>query len=345
MQACVLHAVGDLRCESVETPAPGENKALVRVGACGVCGSDIPRVFRTGTYRFPLIPGHEFAGEVVAVGPSTDPALVGTRVTVFPLLPCMRCAMCRTGHYALCADYDYLGSRSNGAFAEFVIAPIWNLLPVPEGVTFEEAAMTEPAAVALHALRRAEHSPRDSVLIFGAGPVGVLVALWARALGSEHVLLADIDERKLDFARGLGFDRLCNVRTHRLSDFLRDLLPDGAAITVEASGSAAAFGQCMEAAAPFGRVVLLGNPEGAMTLEKQTYWAILRKELRVVGTWNSSYQPTGRDEWKQALECMKSGALNVKPLITHRVGLSELPAALAMIRDRSVFSNKVMFVR
>ena len=104
MQACVLHAVGDLRCDQVKKPAPGAGEVLVRVGACGVCGSDIPRVFKTGTYRFPLIPGHEFAGEIVAVGSDVDPSMMGKRATIFPLIPCRKCAMCAIGEYALCAD-------------------------------------------------------------------------------------------------------------------------------------------------------------------------------------------------------------------------------------------------
>ena len=170
MKACVLHAIGDLRTEEVTVPVPGPGWVLVKVAACGVCGSDIPRVFEKGTYRFPLIPGHEFAGVVDAVGEGVDAARIGQRAAVFPLVPCMRCAMCAVGAYAQCADYDYLGSRCDGAFAEYVVAPEWNLVPVPDGLSLEEAAMCEPAAVAAHALRQAKIDLGATVAIFGAGP-------------------------------------------------------------------------------------------------------------------------------------------------------------------------------
>jgi L-iditol 2-dehydrogenase len=344
MQACVLHAVGDLRCEQVDNPVPRAGEVLVRVAACGVCGSDIPRVFKTGTHRFPLIPGHEFAGAVMSVGDGVDASLVGTRATIFPLIPCLKCTMCAAGEYALCADYDYLGSRSNGAFAEFVCAPAWNVLPVPDNLTLEEAAMTEPAAVALHALRQGALQGGEKVLVVGAGPIGLLVAMWARALGAGLVIVADIDERKLAFADKLGIDLRINARETPAGEAAKSLTGYGPDLVVEASGSAAALEQCLLAGKPFGRVVLLGNPEGDMTLTKNAYWAILRKQFRVTGSWNSSYDPSKRDDWRTAIEFMASGKLDVKPLITHRIGLPDLASALEKMRDRSEFSNKILFV-
>ena len=151
MQALVLHGVGDLRLEAVPRPdpEPGSRGVLVRIGSCGVCGSDIPRIFSKGTYSFPTVCGHEFAGTVEAVAAGIDTVAPGDRVAVFPLLWCGECGPCREEKYAQCVDYDYLGSRCDGAFAEYVTAPPANLVPVPDGVSLEEAAMTEPAAVAL----------------------------------------------------------------------------------------------------------------------------------------------------------------------------------------------------
>lgn len=341
MKACVLHGIGDLRFEEAARPSPGPGEALVRVGACGVCGSDIPRVFSNGTYRFPTIPGHEMAG-VVEEG---DPAWVGKRVAVFPLLPCRKCGPCLVGSYAQCEDYGYLGSRSNGGFAEYVCAPEWNLAPVPNGVSLEEAAMTEPAAVSVHALRRAGVEIGDTVAIYGAGPIGLMLAMWARAWGAREALLIDIDSAKLDFARRLGFDNTCHALETDAPAWVRHSTGDrGADVVVEASGSSAAFEQCMASARAFGRVVLMGNPAGEMRLSQEGYWAILRKELKVFGTWNSSYGVPPRDEWRLALDAMATGRLDLEPLITHRVGLEGLCGALAMVRDRREFSNKVMYV-
>jgi L-iditol 2-dehydrogenase len=318
---------------------------LLRVGACGVCGSDVPRVFQKGTYSFPTIPGHEFSGTVVAVGAGVDATWTGRPVAVFPLLPCRACAACATGAWAQCADYGYLGSRSDGAFAEYVKAPVWNLLPVPEGVSLAAAAMVEPAAVAAHALLRGGLAPGDAVLILGAGPIGLLVGLWAQAWGAGRVMLADVDVARLRFARGLGFQDLLDPATGDLAGWTRGKTDGrGADVVVEASGSAAALGQAPGCARNFGTVVLLGNPAGDMPLAQADYWAILRKELRVVGTWNSVYAAPDRDEWKLALAAMAGGRLPVEKLITHRVPLEKLPAHLEMLRDRTGFACKVMYV-
>ena len=125
MKAARLHAVGDLRCDGVEIPVPHGKELLLRVGACGICGSDLPRVFEHGSSngRYPLTIGHEFAGEVVAVGEEADASLVGARGAVFPLIPCRRCASCAVGLYAMCENYDYLGSRRDGGFAEYCLVP------------------------------------------------------------------------------------------------------------------------------------------------------------------------------------------------------------------------------
>ncbi len=354
MKACVLHAVGDLRYEDVPDPTPGQGAALVAVKACGVCGSDIPRVFEKGTYRFPTIPGHEMAGEVIAVGAGCAPELVGKAVTVFPLIPCRKCAACEIGAYAQCVDYNYLGSRCDGGFAECVVAPEWNLQVVPEGVSYEAAAMTEPAAVAAHALRQAALDLGDCVAIFGAGPIGVMLGLWARTWGASRILLVDIDDAKLAFARDLGFRDTFNATTLETSCYfprtgdvvawIRDVTQRGADVVVEASGSSVAFEQSVLSARTFGRVVLMGNPSGEMRLSQDAYWAILRNELKVLGTWNSVYSRLPRNEWRLALDAMASGALHIEPLVTHRVSLRELPEAMAAMRERKMAVAKLMFV-
>lgn len=322
---------------------PQKDEVLVRVAACGVCGSDIPRVFVKGTYSFPTIPGHEFSGVVEVTGPGVDPEWKGKRVAVFPLVPCRRCASCEIGAFAQCEEYDYLGSRCDGAFAEYVTAPVDNLLELPRDVSLEEAAMAEPAAVAAHALRRAGVDIGDQVLIFGAGPIGLMLGKWAELWGAEKVLMVDIDIAKLRFARAQGFLHLFDGKGN-VEEWVKKKTGRGADVVIEGSGSTAAFEQCMGAARAFGAVVLMGNPAGPMTLPQDAYWAILRKELRVLGTWNSSFAALPRNEWRLALDFMASGKLNVTPLITHRTRLEGLNGKLGMMRDRSEFFNKVMVI-
>ena len=350
MRACTLHAVGDLRHEEVANPVPRPGEVLIRIRACGVCGSDIPRVFTRGTYHFPTIPGHEFAGEVVEAGPSVPQEWVGKHVAVFPLIPCRACAPCEIGAYAQCEAYDYLGSRCDGAFAEYVCAPTWNLVEVPQGVSFEEAAMAEPAAVAAHALRQAGVDLGDTVAIWGAGPIGLMLAFWAKVWGAAQVLLVDIDAEKLAFARkvrgtplGGGEDDTFDGRSGDAVEWVRRMTQGrGADVVVEASGSSPAFEQAMLAARTFGRVALLGNPAGAMQLSQKAYWAILRNELTVRGSWNSAYAALPRNEWRLSLDAIATKRLDVASLITHRVALPGLREALVMMRDRTQFFNKVM---
>ena len=172
MKAYALYGIGDLRYEERPQPELRPGWALVRVLAAGICSSDIPRIFQKGTYHFPTVPGHEFCGRVEAVSSEEDSRWVGKRAGVFPLIPCKRCPSCRKGQYETCSDYDYIGSRRDGGFAEFAAVPVWNLIELPDAVSDLPRALLEPAAVALHAVRRAGLLPGESVCVVGTGAIG-----------------------------------------------------------------------------------------------------------------------------------------------------------------------------
>ncbi|MEI6131278.1 MAG: galactitol-1-phosphate 5-dehydrogenase [Bacillota bacterium] len=344
MQGLVLHAIGDLRLEDVAKPTPKSGEVLVKIRASGVCGSDIPRIFEKGTYNFPTIPGHEFAGEIVELGVGVAPELLNKKVAVFPLLPCGKCDLCQIGEFAQCKDYNYFGSRCDGGFAEFIAVPLWNLVMVPDALSFEEAAMAEPAAVAVHALRQAEIEIGDTVVIFGAGPIGLMLASWAKAWGAYKTILVDIDKGKIKFAQKLGFENVINsMELDAIEEISRLTEGKGADVCVEGAGVSKTLEQCLFAARAFGRVVAMGNPAGEMKLSQKAYWELLRKQLKISGTWNSSYSPIPKNDWKLSIDAMTSGLLDVKPFITHRVALSQHKQVLEMMRDRSAFYNKVMF--
>ena len=146
MKAGVLHQIGDLRYEDVKDPQPNKGEVLLKIRAAGICGSDIGRVYKKGTYHFPTIPGHEFAGEVVDLGKGVDKSYMHRKAAVFPLLPCRECDMCEIGEYASCRNYNYFGSRCDGGFAEYIAVPVWNLVVSEKDISFEEMAMAEPAA-------------------------------------------------------------------------------------------------------------------------------------------------------------------------------------------------------
>lgn len=167
MKAAVLYSIDDLRVEEVPTPEVKDGWVLIKVDSAGICGSDIPRIKKTGTYSFPLIPGHEFSGKVLETG---------EKVAVYPLIPCGECVFCKTGEFNLCDHYDYLGSRRDGGFAQFVSVPEGNLIPVPENVSLEDAALAEPATVAQHAVKRSKLVKGGTVLVVGAGTIGYFAA-------------------------------------------------------------------------------------------------------------------------------------------------------------------------
>jgi len=350
MHALVLHGIGNLCYGRVPRPIPQDGDALVRVAAAGVCGSDVPRIYVHGTYHFPLIPGHELSGVIEElVGsptPHAAPGLqVGQRVVIVPLLPCRRCAYCQVGAYAQCAAYDYLGSRSDGGFADYVRVPQANLLPIPDGVDLLEAALAEPAAVALHAMRQAQVEPGDVVAILGTGPIGMILAQWAAILGAGRVLLVDIDARKLAMARDLGLGTTFDAREGDPVAWVREVTAGrGADVVIEAAGASVTLEQSLRAARPLGHVVIMGNPSGEVRLPQATISQILRKELTIRGTWNSSFAALPTNEWQVVLEMLAAGRLDLRSLITHQVPLSDGVAALQMMRDQSAFYGRVVLI-
>ncbi len=345
MKACVLHGIGDLRLEEVPTPAPKEGEVLVKIKASGICGSDIPRIFSKGTYHFPTIPGHEFAGVIEKTGPGVDEGLTGRKAAVFPLIPCMKCDICQVGEYAQCRDYNYFGSRCDGGFAQYIAVPLWNLVMVPQSLSCEEAAMAEPAAVAVHALRQAGIEIGDNVAIFGAGPIGLMLGQWAKAWGADRVMLVDIDREKTEFARKVGFEHSFNSLDGDPVEWITELTGGrGADTAIEGAGVPATLEQCLKCLRPFGRLVAMGNPAGDMKLSQQAYWELLRKQLKIFGTWNSSFVSIPKNDWQLSIRAMELGKIRVKDFITHKVPLEKAQEVLEMMRDRKAFFNKVMFV-
>lgn len=342
MKACVLHNINDLRYEDVPMPEPASGQVLIKIKASGICGSDIQRVFKKGTYHFPTIPGHEFAGEIVDVASDVDSSLIGKKAAVFPLIPCRSCPSCQIGEYAQCSNYDYYGSRRDGGFAEYLAVDQFNLVIVPQEVSYEEAAMCEPTAVAIHALSQADICFGDTIAIFGAGTIGLILAKIARASGASKVILIDIDDRKLEFAKKLGFEHVVNnANGDAISEINKITGNKGSVVTLEGTGVPDVLEQCLKSTAAFGRVVLMGNPLRDMKISQKAYWEILRRQLTLKGTWNSSYNGFVNN-WECAVNAMPK--LGLKDLITHRYDLSQCNEAFDAMRSHKDLVLKAMFV-
>jgi|LSQX01.2.fsa_nt_gb L-iditol 2-dehydrogenase len=347
MKAAVLHAPGDIRCESIASPTlTNDNEVIVKVMAAGVCGSDIQRVMVKGTYYLPTIPGHEFAGEIMQA-PKNSGFEPSDRVAVFPLISCMSCEFCKVGWYNLCENYSYMGSREDGGFAQFIKVPTWNVIKIPDNLDFETAAATEPAAVALHALQRGNASAGDSLAILGAGPIGLFIAQWARALGIQDVFIVDILKEKLDLAIDLGFSEencINSMEEDAEERIFSSTSGKGVSLAIDAAGVSQTIISALKVTQKRGRVVLLGNPEGEFGISDQVMSDVLRRELSIYGTWNSAFGTKPLDEWKMTLYFMSKGLIQVKPIISHRFTLDEAPAAFIMMYNKTELFHRVFFL-
>ena len=331
MKAYVLHGIDDLRYEEIDRPAVKDGWALVKVKAAGICSSDVPRIFKTGTYHFPTVPGHEFCGEVTAVGSESDAALVGRRVGVFPLIPCKKCESCKQGKYETCKNYDYLGSRRDGGFAEYVACPVWNLIELPDAVSYTQAAVLEPLAVARHALNAANLTKVKTAAIIGTGAIGLFMAMILTSEGKEVALVGRSEGKRSLATR-------CGIGDYIVGDDGRKF-----DLTVEAVGSSASLAQSIELAKPGGQVVLVGNPaEDTMAMEKAIYWQILRRQLCVYGTWNSSYEKDAPSDWSAVLRLIAEKKVDPEKAVTHVLSQERLPEGLDMMKNKTAVYGRIV---
>jgi L-iditol 2-dehydrogenase len=309
MKAWVLHDIGDLRFEDAPMPSLNPGEALVRVSRAGVCSSDVSRILTSGAYHYPIILGHEFSGTVEREYDDGDVARwLGKRVGVFPLVPCFNCVSCRHGKYETCDNYSYIGSRRNGAFAEYVAVPKWNLIELPDVMSFDEAALLEPAAVALHSVRRPDLAGIGSVAVVGTGPIGRLIVRWLQIFG-----ITDVTSIGREYSPSRQFD-----------------------VCVEAVGSVEALRSCVDLTRPNGRLVLVGNPTADFNVDQRLYWQILRKQLTVRGSWNSSFP----SDWRDAIAHAEQ--LRLSAFVSHSCGFTGLRDAVAMMQAGNVKRGKVL---
>lgn len=340
MKAVKLYEPKDLRVEEVDVPTIEANEVLLEVKAVGVCGSDIPRVLEKGAYKRGLTIGHEFSGQVVQCGEKVSGWQTGDRVTVAPLIPCGRCAYCEEGRYSLCEDYDYYGSRTDGAMARYIKVSPGNMLRLPENVSFEAGAMVDPAANAIHGLWRGNIVAGDRVVVFGLGAIGLFAIQFARVLGATEVIAVDIEESKLQLAKQLGADLVIDSRQ---TDPIAVLKDKDIGLILDTSGSPIAQNQAVSLAGKKGRIVFLGISNSELQLSAEAVNRLLRYELQIYGSWNSFSKPFPGREWTYTVELMSAGKLVAEPIISHRLQLEEAPQIFQQIADRKLVFNKIMF--
>ena len=322
MKALVLYGPENYRVENDwKTPVPPEGWALVKVAYAGICGSDIPRFFTTGSYHHPMIIGHEFSG-IVAQAAKGGKVAEGTPVAILPIIPCGECEGCKeTGQPFHCNHYQFIGSRNDGGFAEYVAVPDQNLFPLESSDELKMGAMIELLAVGLHVVRRSNIDGGKAV-VFGAGPIGLSCDMWLKFLGND-VTVVDVREFSINIAKKLGlkavhFDEIGEEKrfTH----------------AYEASGSTPALERAILVVKDLGSITVVGRNTRDTVIPVPLFEKLMRKELTLNGCWG--YNMEGETELMRSF--LK--AYDPNCMISHMISLEEVPEALeTLVRARGEY--------
>jgi 2-desacetyl-2-hydroxyethyl bacteriochlorophyllide A dehydrogenase len=324
MKAARIDAPFSMKIVEIDQPIIGLEEALIRVEACGVCGTDI-HIYegKAGIARYPLIPGHEFSGRVVDVGMEASKYLsVGDRVVVDPTVVCGRCIFCRSGRMHLCLEWSPIGVVRDGAFAEYVKAPARQIYRIPDTISFEEAALTEPLSCCIHGWDRLSPKAGFTAAIIGAGPIGLIHIQLARLLGASLIIVSEPAENRRILAENLGADIVVDPFESDLSKVVNEKTGGiGVDIVVEAVGGAKYLEEALKIVSRGGKILVFGvAPE-----EDKAYvspYILYKRELTILGSFINPYS-MGR-----AISMISSRRVDVSSLITHIISLDMIEQAL-----------------
>ncbi len=318
-----LRGVGDVALVERDIPRPADGEVLVEIGAVGVCGSDVHYYEhgRIGPYvvESPLVLGHEAGGTVAAVGPGVTTLSVGQRVSIEPGVPCRACPQCLAGRYNLCPDVKFFATPPyDGAFSQFVVMPAPFVFPVPDTISDDAAGLLEPLSVGVWACRRAQVQPGRTVLVTGAGPIGLIAAQTARAYGADSVTVTDVNPHRLRLAETLGLIAI-DVSATSLAD--AGIEPD---VLLECSGNGRATWDAVSVLARAGTVVLVGMGGDEVRLPLSY---VQDRELVITGAFRYA------NTWPVAIELAASGRVDLDSMVTGHFGLADVEAALTASRS------------
>jgi len=318
MKAILLDRPGSIKITELKTPFRSVGEVLVKVKAAGICGSDI------GAYRgtnplvsYPRIIGHEIAGEVLEVDNDSEGLNIGDHVVIDPYLYCGYCYPCTLGRTNCCENLKVLGVHTDGGMQDIIVHPVKMLLKVPDNIPWHEAVLAEPITIALHALHRIRLKTGEHILVCGAGTIGLLTALCAKAFGAEPIV-TDLVEERLVLARNLGISHTINLKNEDAMDIIKRITKNRLVeAVVEASGSNESIRSTLDLVAFSGRIALTGWPKAETLLPTDI---ITRKELDFLGSRNSA------GEFTQALRLLAQGTINVNGLISKTIHFNEIPS-------------------
>ena len=327
MRAVIIDTPGIIRVDNVPDPTPRPDEVLVRVGACGICGTDLHIIDGDSPLaRYPIIPGHEFAGEVVAVGSDVaqrygkENITVGSRIAVEPNLYCGYCDSCRTGHENLCLNYAALGVTTNGAVAQYVTVPVAKAYALPDNMSFREGALIEPVSCAVHGMHILNPRSGDTFLIVGAGTMGVLLLQLAVRGGASRVAMVDVNAQRLALEEQLGATRTYSDIKQALKDE-----PLGFNCVIDATGVAPVIENAFMAVKRGGKLLIFGVASNEARISLSPF-RIYNDEITIIGSMAVLFS------FQAALDLISSGVINTEAMLTKALPLQDFLEALDMVR-------------
>lgn len=332
MQAAYFAGPGAIAVREAPVPSPGPGEVLLEIRACGICGSDLHQF--AGRWPQPeFTPGHEIAGEIIAIGEGVTGWSIGDAVCVEPFTYCGACRYCMAGRYYQCPEMGFLTLTRDGAFAEKMTCPAYTLYRLPGNLDYPTGALAEPMAVGVHAVRVLGVDGTDDVLVLGAGTIGLMTAAAARAFGARQVAITARHEYQAEAARGLGLDTVLGTDPDALREQVDAVFPWGPSAVFETVGSAhGTFQQAVDLAGKLARVALLGGNTGPVA--QFDFSPLPRKELTLYAPLAYAQLGLNRD-FSIATELLSANPEQYARLVTHRFALAEIQQAFALASEKA----------
>lgn len=346
MKAAVVCANEDVRYMDYDEPQVSAGMVKIRVKASGICGSDIPRVLHHGVHFYPIVLGHEFAGEVVEVGEGVTKVKVGDKATAAPLLPCLTCDDCQNGNYSLCKHYSFIGSRQQGSNADYVVVPECNAVPFDKSISYEQGAMFEPSTVALHGLMQNDYQGGEYVAVLGCGTIGIFTMQWAKIFGAKKVVAFDISDERLALAKRMGADEVINTTKEDYMDVAKAITGGkGYGYVFETAGQIPTMHMAFEVAGNKAHVCFIGTPHVDLTFTPKMWENMNRKEFKLTGSWMSYSAPFPGKEWELTAHYFATGQLKYDPeFVYKKIPMSQAQEAFQMFKTPGLVKGRILLV-
>lgn len=327
MKILTLKKNTSLSVVSSKIPKVFKDECLIKISYCGICSSDIPRIFNSNVYFYPIVLGHEISGKIVKVGSAVSKFKKNDHVSVFPLIPCKKCSNCKNKEYNKCINYKYYGSRNNGGFSEYLSVKEWNLFKLKKTISLKEACLMEPLSVCIHAIKLVKQKYNKNkrnfenlnILIIGSGFLGLtILEILAKLYKKNRFTIIDKNNFKLKYAI-----KKANKIVSRDSFKENKKNNDNFDVIFEVTGNSSSFKDSINYASRNGVVLWMGNINEDLIIPKNIVSNLLRKELTIIGSWNSDFKKNRNDDWSIARNLLNTN-FKLSHLISHEVKLESV---------------------